>query len=87
MRAVIAHKVPGVSLFAISLAGINASKLRPPAQINEGPGFSMIYFCGRIAGNRITSRMVWLLVNSITIRSIPIPRPAVGGRPYSSAVM
>lgn len=44
------------------------------------------YFTGRIAGNRITSRMVWLLVNSITIRSIPIPRPAVGGRPCSSAV-
>ena len=44
------------------------------------------YLTGRIAGNRITSRMVWLLVNSITIRSIPIPRPAVGGRPCSSAV-
>lgn len=44
------------------------------------------YFTGRIAGNRITSRMVWLLVNSITIRSIPIPVPAVGGRPCSSAV-
>ncbi len=31
------------------------------------------YFCGRSAGNRMTSRMVWLLVNSITRRSIPMP--------------
>lgn len=44
------------------------------------------YLTGRIAGNRITSRIVWLLVNSITIRSIPMPRPAVGGKPCSSAV-
>ena len=32
-----------------------------------------------------TSRMLWVSVRSITRRSIPMPRPAVGGRPYSSA--
>ena len=31
------------------------------------------YFCGRSAGKRMTSRMVWLLVKSITRRSMPIP--------------
>jgi hypothetical protein len=40
----------------------------PPAGVSHRG-----YFCGRIAGNKITSRMVWLLVNSITIRSIRCP--------------
>lgn len=40
---------------------------------------------GRICGNKITSRMEGLSVNSITKRSIPIPSPAVGGMPYSRA--
>ncbi len=40
---------------------------------------------GRRVGNRMTSRMLWVSVRSITRRSIPMPRPAVGGRPYSSA--
>ena len=38
-----------------------------------GPVSAALTFCGRKAGNRMTSRMVWLLVNSITRRSIPIP--------------
>ena len=43
--------------------------------------------CGRIWGNSSTSRIEWLLVSSITSRSIPMPSPAVGGRPCSRAVM
>ncbi len=42
---------------------------------------------GFICGNRITSRIDGLSVNSIARRSIPMPSPAVGGRPYSSARM
>ena len=44
--------------------------------------------CSRFnAGNRITSRMVGLSVNSIIRRSMPMPTPPVGGMPYSSARM
>ena len=42
-------------------------------------------FSGRISGNRMTSRIDGWSVSSITRRSMPIPSPAVGGRPYSSA--
>ncbi len=44
-------------------------------------------YSGRICGNRITSRMLALSVSSITRRSMPMPSPAVGGRPCSSARM
>src|SRR5450631_3217762 len=40
---------------------------------------------GRMFGNNRTSRMDGESVNSITMRSTPNPRPAVGGIPYSSA--
>ena len=42
---------------------------------------------GRIKGNNSTSRMDGESVSSITSRSTPMPSPAVGGRPYSKAVM
>ncbi len=42
---------------------------------------------GRICGNRITSRMLGLSVSNMTRRSMPMPSPAVGGRPYSRARM
>jgi hypothetical protein len=42
---------------------------------------------GRICGNKITSRMEGESVNNMTNRSIPIPSPAVGGNPYSNAVI
>ena len=42
---------------------------------------------GRMCGNNSTSRIDVELVSSITSRSMPIPSPAVGGSPYSSAVM
>ena len=41
---------------------------------------------GRMCGNSNTSRMLAESVNSITRRSTPMPSPAVGGRPCSSAV-
>jgi hypothetical protein len=41
----------------------------------------------RIWGNNITSLIEAESVNNITNRSIPIPSPAVGGIPYSSAVI
>src|SRR5690554_4914012 len=40
---------------------------------------------GRMAGNSSTSRIEALSVSSITRRSMPMPSPAVGGRPYSRA--
>ena len=42
---------------------------------------------GRICGKSNTSRIDGESVNSITRRSMPIPMPAVGGMPYSSARM
>ena len=41
----------------------------------------------RMCGNRITSRMLGLSVRIITNRSMPMPAPAVGGMPTSSARM
>jgi hypothetical protein len=45
------------------------------------------HYSRRICGNRITSRIEAELVSSITSRSMPMPQPPVGGRPYSSARM
>src|SRR5439155_15958292 len=42
-------------------------------------------FSGRKSGNRITSRMVWVLVSSMTRRSMPMPSPPAGGMPCFSA--
>mmetsp|Transcript_2276 Transcript_2276/g.5251 ORF Transcript_2276/g.5251 Transcript_2276/m.5251 type:complete len:205 (-) Transcript_2276:1228-1842(-) len=42
---------------------------------------------GFMAGKRITSLMVFLLVRNMARRSIPRPQPAVGGRPTSRASM
>ncbi len=44
---------------------------------------SSLFSCGK----RITSRIEGLSVNSITSRSMPMPSPAAGGIPYSSARM
>ena len=40
---------------------------------------------GRSRGNRMTSRIDGWLAKSMTSRSMPIPSPAAGGMPYSSA--
>ena len=47
----------------------------------------MRHFLGFIVGNNNTSLIVGLSVRSITSLSTPKPRPPVGGRPYSRAVM
>src|SRR6266404_7818633 len=43
------------------------------------------HVCGRINGNRITSRMLSAPVSIMTRRSIPMPIPPAGGMPCSSA--
>ncbi len=43
------------------------------------------YFSFLSCGKRMTSRMDGESVRSMTSRSMPIPSPAVGGMPYSSA--
>src|SRR5262249_11438202 len=40
---------------------------------------------GRKSGNGMTSRIEAWLHSSMTSRSMPMPSPAVGGRPYSRA--
>ena len=40
---------------------------------------------GRIVGNSTTSRMLSTPASSMATRSMPMPRPPVGGMPYSSA--
>ena len=42
-------------------------------------------YSGFMCGNSSTSRIDGEFVNSITMRSTPMPSPAVGGMPYSSA--
>ena len=44
-----------------------------------------IYGSGFSKGNAITSLMDGELVNNITSRSIPMPKPPVGGIPCSNA--
>eukprot|EP01106_Pelomyxa_sp_JSP_P011888 TRINITY_DN316_c0_g1_i16.p1 TRINITY_DN316_c0_g1~~TRINITY_DN316_c0_g1_i16.p1 ORF type:complete len:115 (+),score=39.59 TRINITY_DN316_c0_g1_i16:95-439(+) len=46
-------------------------------------GWSVVF----IAGNRMTSLMLFVLVSIIVSRSMPRPHPAVGGSPCSRAVM
>ena len=55
------------------------------AQAHEGFKKTQGYLSGRSSGNRMTSRMEGESVRSITSRSMPIPSPAVGGRPCSRA--
>lgn len=66
-------------------------RLPPPVQgAGQGGGRVNTVFTqvsGRICGNSSTSRMEAESVSSITRRSMPIPSPAVGGIPYSSARM
>ena len=52
-------------------------------QVNTRVSLFMNY--QRIVGNNSTSRIDCASVNSMTRRSIPIPKPPVGGMPYSSA--
>ncbi len=54
----------------------------PPRAGRSSPGSPD---SGRRVGKAMTSRMLATSPRSMTSRSIPIPRPAVGGRPYSRA--
>ena len=55
------------------------------AQIAPRDGDLQSRHSGRMAGNRITSRMCCVPVRYISSRSMPIPTPPVGGIPYSMA--
>lgn len=50
------------------------------------PRFQLSVHWGFMAGNRITSLMLFLSAKNIVSRSTPQPQPPVGGRPCSSAV-
>ena len=53
----------------------------------QNQAFSAFQFSkGFIVGNRITSRMELAPHSSMAQRSMPKPRPPVGGMPYSSAM-
>ena len=47
--------------------------------------FNFLYLLGLSVGNKITSLIEDVLVNSIINRSIPIPNPMAGGMPCSNA--
>ena len=65
-----------------------AFSVQQPALAKCGQRHSMDYSAsGRMYGNSSTSRIDAASVNSITRRSMPMPSPAVGGIPYSSARM
>ena len=49
----------------------------------SGHGYSSLRMCG----NKITSRMEYLSVRTMTRRSMPTPMPPVGGMPTIRAVM
>ena len=51
----------------------------------RGSGYYDYLDSGRSCGKRITSRIEAESVSSMTRRSMPIPSPAVGGRPCSRA--
>ncbi len=63
---------------ASGVAGVSVAGTSPPPP-SPSPA------SGRSVGKRMTSRIVAAPEISMTSRSIPIPSPPVGGRPYSSA--
>ena len=72
---------PGVGRVTVSLRKSVAMGLL------DGDGSAALQLSGFSCGNRITSRIDGESVSSITSRSMPMPSPAVGGRPYSIARM
>jgi len=70
-----------------ALAGPGVMLFTRPAQDGSVADALGRYCSGRMCGKRITSRIDGLFVKSITSRSTPMPQPAVGGRPCSSARM
>ena len=76
--AAIAARIPAVGRVTVSLRKSVAMGLLAGSR-RQLSRFS--------CGNRITSRIDGESVSSITSRSMPMPSPAVGGRPYSIARM
>ncbi len=72
-----------------SLRVHSVSATRPPrdatVRTTRGRTRRIGYFSGRSRGKRMTSRMDGACVSAMTRRSIPMPNPAVGGIPCSSA--
>ena len=81
-RAAMAARIPGVG----TRHGVAAKIGRhgPPRSARRLADRQLSRFN---CGNRITSRIDGESVSSITSRSMPMPSPAVGGRPYSIARM
>ena len=73
---------PAIRISFWSFAGVASSRPRSVRHRARDSAASV-----RSSGNRITSRMACESVSSITSRSMPIPSPAVGGRPWLSARM
>ena len=69
-----------ISAYQLTIEPNTAFAFRQPENTTKS-----IPYSGLICGNKITSRMVWVLVSSITKRSMPMPQPPVGGKPYSIA--
>ena len=74
--AALAYSIPEIA--APRIANVTRSSLR--AQHAQSPS-------GFMWGNSRTSRIEEESVSSITSRSIPMPKPAAGGIPYSRARM
>mmetsp|Transcript_11380 Transcript_11380/g.28781 ORF Transcript_11380/g.28781 Transcript_11380/m.28781 type:complete len:357 (-) Transcript_11380:1071-2141(-) len=55
------------------------------AAASAAPAPSAAFSSGFIAGKRSTSLMLFLLLRNMVTRSMPMPQPPVGGRPYSRA--
>ena len=70
-----------------SFSGRKTQKNRRFAQyLNRRLMSPSTYFCRRICGKRITSRIASAPVRIIIRRSMPTPIPPAGGIPYSRAV-
>ena len=79
-----AYKVRGMQAYCLYVEVSRAvGQLRYAAEGGPGPYTAH----GRRRGNNITSRIDGLSVRIIVNLSMPMPSPAVGGRPYSSAVI
>ena len=65
----------------------NTERILPVSNSAFRTPHSTRHFSFFICGNRMTSRMELEPVSSMTSRSMPMPSPAAGGMPYSSARM
>ena len=81
------HRERGIELRVLAdlrAAARRGDRVRLPV-LDVPDGANSQSCSGRSVGNRMTSRIDVVSVSSITRRSMPMPRPAVGGSPYSRA--